>query len=170
MRRAWRALSTCVTSPADAWLLARMVAWAPGLPVLKRVLPLPKLVALMDRTPRDRSRDAELERRIVRMARLVWRGRRGTFRDNCLERSLVTYRYLGRAGADPELVIAMNKRDDGFHGHVWVTVEGRPVDEDPSDLESYVPLMRFRRGELGDSAGGATGPLPGAERGTQLKQ
>ncbi|HEY3070897.1 MAG TPA: lasso peptide biosynthesis B2 protein [Gaiellaceae bacterium] len=170
MRRAWRAISSCVTSPADAWLLARMIAWAPGLPVLKRALPLPRLVALMEKAPRRRSRDRELERRIVRMARLIYRGRRGTFRDNCLERSLVTYRFLGRAGADPELVVAMSKRDEGLHGHVWVTVEGIPVHEDPADLEVYVPLMRFRRGTIGPSTGGPTGPLPGAERGTELEQ
>jgi hypothetical protein len=147
-----------------------MVAWAPGLPLLKRILPLPRLVALMDKAPREGARDPELERRIVRIARLVFRGRRGTFGDNCLERSLVTYRFLGRAGADPELVVAMSRRDQGLHGHVWVTVEGLPVDEDPADLEVYVPLMRFCRGEIRPSAGGPTGPLPGAERGTEPKQ
>jgi hypothetical protein len=170
MGRAWRALRSCVSSPADAWLLARMTTWAPSLPVLKRVLPLPRLVALMAKEPRRSPRDPELERRIVRMARLVYRGRRGTFRDNCLERSLVTYRFLGRAGADPELVVAMSKGEDGLHGHVWVTVEGLPVHENPADLEAYLPVMRFRRGEVIRSAGGPASPLPGAESRTEAKQ
>jgi len=170
MRRAWRAFASCVRSPGDAWLLARMVAWAPGLPILKRVLPLPRLVALMDRPPHGHARDPALEQRIVRMTRLVYRGRRGTFRDNCLERSLVTYRFLGRAGADPELVVAMSKRDGGVHGHVWVTVQGVPVHEDPADLEVYVPVMRFRRGEIEPSTSRSAGPLPGAERGSEAKQ
>jgi transglutaminase superfamily protein len=170
MRRAWRALRSCVSSPADAWLLARMTAWAPSLPVLKRVLPLPRLVALMAKEPRRPLRDPELERRIVRMARLVYRGRTGTFRDNCLERSLVTYRFLGRAGADPELVVAMSKGDQGVHGHVWVTVEGLPVHEDPADLEIYVPVLRFRRGEARRSAGGPTGTLPGTESRPEAEQ
>jgi transglutaminase superfamily protein len=170
MSRRWRALRTCIKSPADAVLLARMTAWAPGLPVLKRVLPLPKLVALMAGRARGHARDPELERRIVRMARLVYRGRRGTFRDNCLERSLVTYRFLSRAGADPELVVAMSKSEQGLHGHVWVTVEGLPVHEDPAELEAYVPLMRFRRGALRRSAGSPAGPLPGMESGTKAKQ
>ena len=39
-----RAARACITSPADAWLAARMAAWALVLPLLKRVVPLPRLV------------------------------------------------------------------------------------------------------------------------------
>jgi hypothetical protein len=170
MGRAWTALRTSITSPSDVWLLARMTAWAPGLLVLKRTVPLPRLVALMETRPRRPSRDLALEGRIARMARLLYRGRPGTFRDNCLERSLLTYRFLGRAGADPELVVAMRKGEEGVRGHVWVTVGGRPVHEEPAELEPYVPVMSFRGGELRRSASGAAGPLPGKKRGSETKQ
>jgi hypothetical protein len=140
-----------------------MSAWAPSLPLLKRVLPLPRLVALMASEPRARERDPALERRIARMARLIYRGRRGTFNNNCLERSLVTYRYLSRAGADPELVVAVRRGDEGVEGHVWVTVGGVPVHEQPDELEPYLPVLRFKRGEVKRSAGGPAGALPGAQ-------
>lgn len=170
MGRAWSALRTSVTSPSDAWLLARMTAWAPSLPLLKRTLPLPRLVSLMDARSRRPTRDLELEGRIARMARLLYRGRPGTFRDNCLERSLLTYRFLGRAGADPELVVAVRKGEEGVRGHVWVTVEGRPVHEEPADLAPYVPVMSFRGGEVRRSASGAASPLPGTERRSKTQQ
>jgi hypothetical protein len=140
-----------------------MSAWAPSLPLLKRALPLPRLVALMESERRARERDPALERRIARMARLIYRGKPGTFANNCLERSLVTYRYLGRAGAEPELVVAMRTGEKGVDGHVWVTVGGVPVHEQPDELEPYVPVLRFKRGEVTRSAGGAAGPLPGPQ-------
>lgn len=163
MRRAWRALRTCVTSPSDAWLLARMAAWAPALPVLKRALPLPRLVALMAARPRSRARDADLERRIARMARLLYRGRPATFRDNCLERSLVAYRYLGRAGAAPELRVGFRREEKGVRGHVWVLLDGRPVHEAPEELDGYGEVTAFGPGGARVSARGAAGAAPGAD-------
>jgi Transglutaminase-like superfamily len=167
---AWRGLRSCVSSPGDAFLLARMAAWAPSLPVLKRTVSLPRLVRLMASGSRQRTRDTEREQRIARMARLLYRGRAGTFQNNCLERSLLTYRYLGRAGADPELVIGARKDDDTLQGHVWVTVDGRAVHELPDELEPFVQVMCFRGGELQGSAGSVAGPLPGPERGAEAQQ
>ena len=170
MRRAWRALRRCVNSPSDVLLLARMTAWAPSLPVLKRTVPLPRLVRLMASGPRQRPRDTALEQRIARMARLLYRGKLGTLQNNCLERSLLTYRFLGRAGADPELVVGARQGEEALQGHVWVTVDGRAVHEDPDELEPFVRVMSFRGGDLQRSAGGAAGPLPGPERGTEAQQ
>ena len=142
MRRAVRALASCISSPADVWLLGRIAAWALVLPVAKRVVPLRRLVALMASEPKRAERDPELEWRIARMARLVYRGRRPTFRDNCLERSLVTYRYLTRLNADPRLVVGMGKRDEVI-GHVWVLVDGKPVHDDEASLRDLVPVVDF---------------------------
>ena len=152
MRRAWRALRRCVNSPSDVLLLARMTAWAPSLPVLKRTVPLPRLVRLMASRPRQRPRDTALEQRIARMARLLYRGKLGTLQNNCLERSLLTYRFLGRAGADPELVVGARQGEEA-------------LDEDEDRARDG-----FRGGDLQRSAGGAAGPLPGPERGTEAQQ
>lgn len=163
MRRAWRALRSCVASPADVWLLARLAAWAPALPLLKRVVPFRRLVRFMAAKPAKHARDPELERRIVRMARLVYRGRTGTFRDNCLERSLVVYRYLGRAGARPELRAGFRREGEKVRGHVWVLLDGRPVHEAPEELAGYGEVTAFGPDGARVSAEGAPSSPPGAD-------
>ena len=61
---------------------------------------------------------------------------------NCLERSLILYRYLARANADPRLVVGMSKAHE-FLGHVWVTVDGRPLLDTPETLRAYTVVVRF---------------------------
>jgi hypothetical protein len=64
-----------------------------------------------------------------------------------LERSLVLYRYLARASADPHLVVGMAKPDE-YLGHVWVTVDSRPLLETLEMLDGYEHLTTFGdRGE-----------------------
>jgi Transglutaminase-like superfamily/Coenzyme PQQ synthesis protein D (PqqD) len=58
-----------------------------------------------------------------------------------LERGLVAYRYLSRAGASPELVVGVAKEMQGVHGHVWVTVDGRAVHDSPSTLAGFEPIF-----------------------------
>jgi len=159
MRRAWRALRSCISSPADLWLLARIAAWALVLPVLKRLVPLRTLVALMAAESRRSERDADLERRITRMARLVYRGRRATFRDNCLERSLVTYRYLARAGAQPRLLVGVGRSETAsVRGHAWVTLDGRAVHDQEEELAEHAELTAFGPDGHRVSAGRAGSP------------
>jgi hypothetical protein len=132
-----RTVGRLAASPRDAWLLARMFAWGLVLPVLKFALPLPRLVRLVA-SPRRRARDAAREAAVAEQAARVYRWRRD---DNCLERSLVTFRYLGRAGADPRLVVGM-RASDRF-GHVWVTTDGAAVHDAPEFLAELEPLFEF---------------------------
>lgn len=71
----------------------------------------------------------------------VFRTRPPGARDNCLERGLVAYRYLSRAGAGPELVIGVAKGAQGVHGHVWVSIDGRAVHDSPSTLAGFEPIL-----------------------------
>ena len=145
-RHRLRVARAVLTSRGDVSVLVRMAGWMPLLPLLKFVLPLPRLVRLMAAPPEREARDVEAERRIARMAHLLYRSRGISMRDNCLERSLLAYRYLGRANARPELVVGMRKREDGFLGHVWVNVDGHPVHDTPEELEEMVPMTSFDAG------------------------
>ena len=127
-------------SPRDTWLLVRMFAWSLVLPALKFLLPLPRLVRLAA-SPRTRARDARAEHAVAEHAARVYRRRRD---DNCLERSLVTYRYLGRAGAEPRLVVGVRGVDR--FGHVWVTTDGAPVHDAPAFVAELEPLLEFDAG------------------------
>lgn len=127
----------------DIWTLVRMAAWAPVLPLLKFVLPLPRLVRLVATRPRRGDRDILAEQRIARLAAIVYGTRGVGVRDNCLERSLVTYRFLGRANAHPHLVVGMRAGGADLIGHVWVTVDGHAVHDPPATVQELTQMMSF---------------------------
>lgn len=134
-------------SLSDVGLAARMAAWSLALPVLKHLLPLPSVARLAWTSPRRRTSPIE-RKKILRIAILLSRFRPRKSRHNCLDRSLLAYRFLAAAGADPRLVIAMGKGDDRVLGHAWVTVDGAPVTSSSDSLREYVPVVAFgRRGE-----------------------
>jgi hypothetical protein len=128
---------------SDAWLAVRALAWACVLPVLKRLLPIPSLAALMQHPSRRASRDVRLEEQIVTFARWGARLVRWRAGGNCLERGLVTYRYLGLAGASPTLVVGIGKNQTAVIGHAWVLVDGQPVSDSLQTLASYTPVFAF---------------------------
>ncbi len=77
--------------------------------------------------------------------RATSRGRGG----NCLERSLVVYRFLARSHPDARVVIGARRIDGRLLGHAWVTVGGRAIDEPSVSSDGLVPIVAF------DSAGTA---------------
>ena len=141
-----RALAGLLASPRDALLAARTFGWLCVLPPLKRTLPLARLVPLMWLPPRGAARDPAREQRTIRVVARLSRTSGG----NCLERSLVLYRYLARANANPHLVVGMAKPDE-YLGHVWVTVDGRPLLETPETLAWYTEVVSFGRGGAQES-------------------
>jgi len=129
-----------VSGPSELWLAGRMLFWAALLPVLKRTTPLPRLVSVM--TPGHRR--APDERRsavVVTLAR--WTYKTGALRDNCLERSLITYRYLPAGNEDSRLVLGVRRGDDGPPGHAWLTIRGEAVHDTEATLEKFVPIVAF---------------------------
>jgi hypothetical protein len=137
------ALRGQISKPAEVWLLVRMLGWSLALPMLKVALPLPTLVRLMRSRGRNARRDDKREAQITTLAAWVFRTRPRSSRNNCLERALVTYRYLGRANTRPELVVGMSGRSGDVRGHVWVTVDGEPVHESSAEVERFVPMLVF---------------------------
>src|SRR5688500_7961606 len=85
-------------------VVVRMLPWALLLPVLKRLIPISRLVGLMARRPPWPVAQKDTPE-IARAAWLASRVQFWRFPDNCLERSLVTYRFLGLSGLDPTLVL-----------------------------------------------------------------
>ena len=100
----------------------------------------------------------EQEAQVATLTRWIYRLRPLAWRDNCLECSLLAYRYLSRSGAEPRLVIAVGLDDDGVAGHVWVTVDGEPVNESPAGLQVFSPVVTFGAHARRDPP--AAGPLP----------
>lgn len=110
---------------------------------LKYVLPLPVLVRWTWREPRgDRNPDAE--RQVIGRAIWVRRLLGDTDRD-CLQRSLLLYRELSRAGADPTLMVGFAKAGGRVRGHAWVVANGTAVAETPPEAANFVPALSFGR-------------------------
>jgi hypothetical protein len=133
-------IRTVVSGPSQLLLSGRMLVWAGILPVLKRVVPLSRLVTVMA-PRRRRAPDAKRTQDVVTLARWMYRTR--LFRDNCLERSLVTYRYLPTGNEGSLLVLGVRKGDDGPPGHAWLIVNGVAVHDSDETLEKLIPVVAF---------------------------
>ncbi len=158
--------------PNAAWLLVRMAAWASILPLLKRVLALPRVVGLVTPSRRPAMRDAAREQQAIRLSRILYRSRVVAGRDNCLERSLIAFRYLISAGTDPELSVGMRRSDRGYEGHVWVTVAGVPIHDDPRSLDELVQVTAFNASGGVSTVSGSGSPraAQGPERGDKVPE
>jgi Transglutaminase-like superfamily len=113
--------------------------------LLKHLVPLPSLAkwTWCETTgPRDRLAERRLTANVLRVSKLL----RIADRD-CLQRSLLLYRLLSAAGADPELVVGIREQDDKIIGHAWVLVDGKSLVEPESALLRFSPVLRF--GALG---------------------
>jgi hypothetical protein len=136
---------TQVSSLADVWLLSRMAVWCCVLRLLKHVTPLPRLVLLVRQEPR-RPRDTNTEQKVVVLARWASRFTRWSAQGPCLERALVSYRYLTVLNANPVLVIGVapgERAINGSRGHAWVTVNDVPVDDSEESLEGFASIVMF---------------------------
>lgn len=142
-RRHLERLRDSLTGPTDAWLLLRIVGWSLVLPPAKAVVSLPRLARLMQAEARTATRDPKREQTITALIAWVFKTRPPGTRDNCLERGLVTYRYLCRGGAHPQLIIGVARSGENVHGHVWVTIDGRPVHDTTAALERFQPILSF---------------------------
>ena len=120
-----------------SWLLTAFVL----LGVLKHLLPIRWLArwAWCPPTgPRDRAAERRLAASVLRLSQLT-----GLPDRDCLQRSLLLYRVLSRAGANPSLVVGFRRIDGRILGHAWVIVDGHTVIETEPDLLGFSPAFGF---------------------------
>ncbi len=129
-----------IRSTADAWLATRMTFWALVLPVLKHVVALPRLASFMWSDGRGVPDSREVDR-VVRFSWAAARLRPLPKRDNCLERSLIAYRYLSALNASPSLVLGMRLDEHTDHGHAWVRLAGGPIAAE--DVSHFTPVLEL---------------------------
>jgi hypothetical protein len=108
-----------------------------ALPVILRRIALHRLVRLVA-APRTRARDGAREELMFAIAGRLWR----RSADTCLARSLAVYAELGRAGAQPSLLLAM-QHDGHLVGHAWVEVDGNAVLEASDPRALYEAVVAF---------------------------
>ena len=115
--------------------------------LLKHFVPL-SLLAHWAWSPSASARNREAERRsaaiVVQLSQLL-----GLPDRDCLQRSLLLYRVLSRAGAEPKLVVGFARMNDRILGHAWVVVDGHAIFEPETELLRFSPAFRYgERGRL----------------------
>jgi hypothetical protein len=118
-------------------LFGYLTSFAASVPLLMR-LPLPRVAALLTRSPRGRAaRPADVER-LDRLMALAPRVARPFVRTGCLTRGVTLFWFLRRAGLDVELRFGIDPADAGAtDGHCWLSLDGEPF------LEKVDPRPRF---------------------------
>ena len=125
----------------EVLLFARLASFAAAVPLLMR-LPLPRLAALIARTPRGAPiSTAELER-IERLITLAPRVARPLVRPGCLTRGVTLFWYLRRRGLDVELRFGLEPSGCS-HGHCWLCLDGEPFLEDPDPRPRFAEVYRL---------------------------
>ena len=125
-------------------VMGRLLSAYVLLGLLKHVVPL-RWLARWAWCPAAGPRDRELERRlaarVLRLSQLV-----GLPDRDCLQRSLLLYRVLSRAGADPTLVAGFQRVNGRIIGHAWVVVDGCAVIESEANVLKFLPTLGFGSG------------------------
>ena len=140
LRRGLRALGTHIQSPSDALLVGRLLAWRLALPVLKRTVPIATLVRLMASPAGRSTRDTG---RIVELVELIFTPRPNEDPGNCLDRSLVLYRFLSRNEPGTRLVLGMRSGSAELEGHAWVIAGDRAFGQTPAGGGGFEPVATF---------------------------
>ena len=116
-----------------------MLAWRLVLPALKRIVSIDTLARAMTRgrgpLPEEDS--------VVRLASWIYGSRPLTGGDNCLERSLLLYRYLSQTNPETRLVVGFRNGERAVEGHAWVAVGERSMGADTDERGEYAPLIAF---------------------------
>jgi hypothetical protein len=124
--------------------LVRLASSYAAFTVLKHIAPLQTLARLAWTAPRN----GDPSRRGMSTSGVVWIGRvAGASRGDCLQRALLLYRELSRAGDRPVLVAGLRQDGARREGHAWVEVNGVPVADALEDVNRFTRLVSF--GEKG---------------------
>jgi hypothetical protein len=156
----WARLLARACSPADRFLLLRVLLFAAAVPLLMR-MKLPRLQDLLEpKADAPSVPPASVERIIHFVDSIVDLGAPLT-RRRCLTRGVTLYYFLRRAGLDVALDFGMGNVGGEFLGHCWLVKDDEPFLEGADPRALYAPMYRIpRRG--GDP--GPAGSLGGAWR------
>lgn len=124
-------------------LFARVTAFAATVPLLMR-MQLPRVAALLTRTPRRPPPSVTEIERLERLTALAPRVARPLVRPGCLTRGITLYWFLRRAGLDVELRFGLDPAEDRpTDGHCWLALAEEPFLEKSDPRPRFAELYRF---------------------------
>ena len=105
------------------------------LPILARILSLPRLLTFLDTQPiREDDRDPA---RILSLVERVLARNIGPLQPGCYRRSLLGFRELRRSGFPARVFFGIRENGDALDGHAWIEVEGLPLGETADPREAF---------------------------------
>lgn len=116
------------------------------MPLLLRIK-LPTLMGWLEPGPAVRAAGSSPER-IGQVVLWALEFGRPLVRSGCLVRGLTLYGLLRRRGYPVTLCFGMAPWQQGFTGHCWLTLEGRPFLEPEGAGPEFSPVLRFPRKEV----------------------
>jgi hypothetical protein len=133
--------------PLGLFFHARTVLFAASVPLLLRLVPLPRLGALLERfgssEPPARGDSRQVHELALRIDGLV-RSARPFVRPGCLVRGLTLYRFLRKAGYDVSLCFGIGLVDGDLMGHCWIEHGGRALAERQPPRPLYTETYRIQ--------------------------
>lgn len=128
---------TLLRGPRDVLTLAEVCAFASVVPLITR-LSMPRLGAVLVRTPPTKQPDSREIERLERVVTLAPRVAHPLVRSGCLTRGLTLFWFLRRAGLNVQLCFGLDPdTTQEADGHCWLTLDAEPY------LESRDPRTRF---------------------------
>ncbi len=75
------------------------------------------------------------------------------FKRTCLRRCLLLSHLFRRSGVPVRVSFGVDPREEGWEGHSWLTLEGKPFLETDEDIAKFVSLFSLpRNGAIGGDA------------------
>ena len=144
----WKALSSQLTrlvhklrerihSFGQLILFLRILSWWGFLRLLQPFLSVQQMVGLA--TYGEHSKSTNISD-VVPSLQLLYEVCRWTQWGDCLPRTLVSRRFLKKAGIDTIVIIGFN----GEMGHSWVDLGGKPFLENEAQVKQYQPALILR--------------------------
>lgn len=132
--------------PGAAWLLMRMSVDVALLTALSRILPLPRVMKLIQPRSRrithhPRIGEAETQDDLAQLLDMLLRTEFLCFTPTCWKRALILQRYLALKDIESHVVFGVRKEDDRLRGHAWLEANGQPLFEKESP--AYIKTFTF---------------------------
>lgn len=111
------------------------------IPLLHRLLSLPKLIRRFDSPSTPTKSDYRKWRRLNRIVRGILRNT--LRRDYCLTYSLILFYYCRKWGYPTRIFVGARKNGKELDGHAWVLIDGHPVPGLTPPDGAYVPFIVY---------------------------
>ena len=139
----------------DFFLFFKILGMVIILPILLRVLSIPKLMTVLTPRKLKTNKNLDLEKiqgKIVKFVDYILTRRLWTHKNFCLKRSIVLYHFLRKLGINVDLCLGVryHKEEAGsdpqkkIEGHAWLFYKGGIfLEKDSQETQSYTTTYCF---------------------------